>query len=264
LLSRYPELVERLYDFYMEWYSVAFGNATVGDEREKELFRVACEANLARISDPDLRTKLTPPYPVMCKRLVLGDGYYEAFMSGKAALVTEPIARIEREGIRTSDNKLHVLDVLVLATGFKTHEYCRRLNISVAGGPSLEEAWKDGAATLDSVAVAGIPNFFILGGPYSTIGNLSTMTCTEYQVRYILELIREMCERGARSIAARPAAQNAFVKEMQEGASKTVWLEGCKSWYLDSNGRVDIWTKSAYAFVDKMVAGPEKRNYSFQ
>ena len=262
MLSMYPDLVHRLYDFYMKWYSEVFGNAVVGDKEGQQFFLDACAQNLASVSDPALREKLSPPDPIMCKRLVFGDGYYEALQSPKSSLVTEAIERVEPTGIRTADGTLHELDVIIYATGYKTHEYCRRLNVSVEGGRTLEDAWTSGARTMDSVAVAGFPNFFILGGPYSTAGSLSTMTCSGYQADFIVDLISGMIDAGAVAVTPTAEAEQEFVQDMQSVVAGTTWASGCNSWYLDEHGKLDIWVKTPREYLDRMIAGPDPAHYA--
>lgn len=263
VLSRYPELMGRLFEFFAAWYNGEFGTAVVGNQDAQEVFRSACVANLETIRDEELRRKLTPDYPIMCKRLVFSSTYYRDLQDPSVHLVTEPVGKVVPEGIVTADGALHELDVLVLATGFKTHAFCRPLNISVAGGPSLEESWKDGAASFESVAVSGFPNLFVLGGPYSTVGNLSTMSCTELQTAYIMRLINALEDSGADAVVPRAEAQQRFVAEMQSHARDTIWLSGCKSWYLDANGTVTIWTRTPQEFRERMLRGPDLADFAF-
>ncbi|WP_144097954.1 flavin-containing monooxygenase [Croceicoccus sediminis] len=264
MLRQRPDLVDRLYDFYMAWYADGFGRAVAGDDEAKQFFIEACEQNLASIEDEGLREKLTPPDPVMCKRLIFGDGFYQALQRDHADVVVEAIEQVEEGGIRTADGKLHELDALIMATGFHTHVYCRNLNVSVEGGPSLNDVWSSGAETMDTIMVAGFPNFFILGGPYTTIGNLSTMTCSEVQTDYIMQIIEEAVSRSAPAVEAVPEAQQDFVDEMQAHAQNTVWVRGCSNWYLDEHGKVDIWPRTPRHFLDFMKAGPNLDHYEFK
>lgn len=263
MLSYYPELTQRLFQFFMDFYNDGFGNAAIGDVVAQKRFADACEANLASVADPDLRAKLTPDYPVMCKRLIFSSTYFDALQRPNCTLETRGIARIEPQGVRLADGTLVELDVLVFATGFDTHAYCRGLNISVEGGQTLEQAWQDGARSFESIGLAGFPNMFFVGGPYSTVGNLSTMTCAELQVDHIIRLLDEMERTGARTAMPRREAEEAFVEEMQAAVSHTVWVSGCRSWYLDAKGGVDIWTKPPATFMDRMLTGPEFSKYEF-
>jgi len=261
MLEYYPELMQRLFDFFMDMYNTGFGNGAVGDKESQRRFAEACEANLATISDPELRTKLTPDYPVMCKRLIFSHSYYTALQKPNCTLEVEQIDRIEAQGVRLTDGRLVELDVLVLATGFDTHAYCRKLDIQVANGPLLVDAWQEGARSFESIGLAGFPNLLFVGGPYSTVGNLSTMTCAELQVNYIIRLLNEMKQRGATTIMPKQDEQDRFVEEMEAAVVNTVWVTGCRSWYLDERGRIDIWTKSPEAFMERMTSGPDLNKY---
>mgnify|MGYP000134072167 CR=1 FL=1 len=80
----------------------------------------ACLANLEdNVRDAALREKLRPTYRAGCKRMIFSSDFYQAIAHPNASLVTESIERVETNGVRTSDGKLHELDVLVLATGFR-------------------------------------------------------------------------------------------------------------------------------------------------
>ncbi len=55
--------------------------------------------------------------------------FYTAMERPDVELVTDSIERVEPEGIRTADGRLHELDVLVLATGFDAHAYMRPMEL---------------------------------------------------------------------------------------------------------------------------------------
>lgn len=263
MLSYYPELTQRLFQFFMDWYNDGFGNAVVGNADAQKRFADACQANLDSIADPELRAKLTPDYPVMCKRLIFSRTYFDALQHDSCTLETQGIARIEAGGVRLTDGSLVELDVIVLATGFDTHAFCRKLNISLEDGTTLDDVWADGARSFESVALAGFPNLFFVGGPYSTVGNLSTMTCSELQVDHIIRLLTELERTNAHHAMPRIEAEDGFIAEMQGAVANTVWVTGCKSWYLNEKGSVEIWTKSPASFMERMTSGPDLANYEF-
>jgi len=130
--------------------------------------------------------------------------------------VTTAIDRIEAGGIRTSDGVLHKLDVMVFATGFNPHELFRPMQVIRRDGRSLNEVWTDGNEAYRGVSVAGFPNFFMLGGPNSPIGNFSFIMTAERQLDYVLQLITRLQSGEAREISAKTeptAAYNASVKK---------------------------------------------------
>jgi cation diffusion facilitator CzcD-associated flavoprotein CzcO len=257
----FRSLNKKVHDEVLETLNTGFGLAVVGDKEQAEPVAEACRANLETIRDPELRAKLTPDYEVGCKRLVMSEKFYDAVQDPSCELVTDRIERIEPTGIRTADGKLREVDVLILATGFDAHAYFRGIGIVGENGRRLEDAWRDGPRSFNSTALAGFPNLFMVGGPYTTVGNLSNPSCAEYQADYIVELIELATNRGARAVVPTQEAEDAFVGFMRERAPKTVWASGCNTFYLDKDGRIDIWTGTPQEYMDLMDAGPQVNDY---
>lgn len=209
------------------------------NEQEK---RLGLNHLAAQVPDPALRRKLTPDYPPGCKRILVSDDFYPALTREHVDLVTDPIARIEPDGIVTADGTLHRADVIILATGFRPTDV-PRTEVTGLGGLTLREAWKDGMAAHRTVAVPGFPNFFTLLGPNSGLGHSSIIFMVEAQVRYVLQCLWKLVER--RTIEPRADAAARFDAAMQRGLDGTIWQAGCKSWYQDQNGKITtLWPHS--------------------
>jgi cation diffusion facilitator CzcD-associated flavoprotein CzcO len=93
------------------------------------------------VRDPALRERLRPSYRAACKRLVISPDFYEAIQRPNAELVTSAIERIEPKGVRTADGRLHELDVLVLATGFRADRFMRPTQVIGQDALSLDDVW---------------------------------------------------------------------------------------------------------------------------
>jgi cation diffusion facilitator CzcD-associated flavoprotein CzcO len=202
----------------------------------------ACVANLENsVRDPVLREKLRPSYRAACKRLIISDGFYDAIQRPNATLVTEPIERIERAGVRTRDGKLYELDVLVLATGFRVDRFVRPMAVVGRGGVALDDVWAEGPFAYMAIAVPDFPNFFMLNGPNGPVGNFSLIEVAELEVGYILQLV-EMVRSGAcDEVSPSREAMARFDAERRVAAKTTIWNSGCKSWYLDATGLPTAW-----------------------
>ena len=72
---------------------------------------------------------MRPTYKAACKRLVMSADFYQAIQRPNAEVVTEAIECVEGEGVRTRDGRLHELDVLVLATGFRVDRFMRPMQV---------------------------------------------------------------------------------------------------------------------------------------
>lgn len=256
-----PSLLEALYEEKQLELHSGFGHAVLNEQEPLDALKAVCVEYLDSVKDPVLRAKLEPPYEFMCKRLIMSSGYYEALQHPNAELVTEGIERFTASGILTTDGVHREFDVIVLSTGFKAHEWCRPLGVVGADGVTLEEAWSGGATSFKSTSLAGFPNFFMVGGPHSPLGNTSFMAASEIQATNIVRLLKLREEAGATTIAPRPEAQAQFVDYMQKRAEGTVWTSGCVSWYFDENGRLDMWTDTPENFADMFSGGPHAEDY---
>jgi cation diffusion facilitator CzcD-associated flavoprotein CzcO len=176
----------------------------------------------------------------MCKRLAMSSHYYRAIQKPGVELVTEPIDHVTADGVVTTDGVLHELDVLVLATGFDAHAYVHPIEVVGENGLTLEQAWADGPQAYRSVAVPGFPNLFMLIGPHSPIGNQSLVIIAESQADYAMWWIDQI--RAGRVAAAAPTevATKDYNEQMKADMPQTVWVTGCKSWYLGKDGLPEL------------------------
>jgi cation diffusion facilitator CzcD-associated flavoprotein CzcO len=220
-----------------------FATAIVDAESpEMSWLEDACRANLEQsVRDPVLREKLRPSYRAACKRLIISPDFYEAIQQPNAELVTDGIERVEPTGVRTEDGRLHELDVLVLATGFKADAFVRPMRVVGRDGQDLARLWADRPSAYLSISIPGFPNFFMLNGPNGPVGNFSLIEVAELQFAYIMQLVERLRTDGCREISAKRSAMEEFEAARTEAAKKTVWMTGCRSWYLDDRGIPATW-----------------------
>ncbi|MBX3482394.1 MAG: NAD(P)/FAD-dependent oxidoreductase [Phenylobacterium sp.] len=249
-----PAALERLVQQYRTRTIEGYATAVLDyDSPELAEIQRLCSENLATVRDPELRARLTPGYRAACKRLVISSEFYPAIQQPNAELVTAGIQRIESEGVRTDDGVLHELDLLVLATGFHTDRFVRPAKVYGRGGIDLDKVWADAPVAYLAVTVPEFPNFFMLGGPNSPVGNFSLIEVCEHQLAYILRLIDGLSAGDYGEVSATQAALDRFETERQEAAKRTVWVTGCNSWYLDKQGVPASWTFTYGRFVDEMA-----------
>ena len=200
--------------------------------------RAALDHLEAQVPDAGLRAKLTPDYPIGCKRILICDDFYPALMRDNVHLETAAIERVEAAGVRTAAG-LADLDVLIFATGFETTEWNWSMDVTGEGGVSLREAWRDGPEAYLGIMVAGFPNMFMLYGPNTNLGHNSISFMIERQVDYMLAALAEVEAEGGRAAAVTPAGQRAFNQRIAALLERTVWSDpNCRSWYKAANGRV--------------------------
>jgi cation diffusion facilitator CzcD-associated flavoprotein CzcO len=201
------------------------------------------------IADRDLRAKLIPDYPPGCKRLLISNDFYPALARDNVDVITDTIAEVDADGVRTVDGTHHPADVIIYGTGFETTNFLAGLEVKGIDGTSLHEVWQDGADAYLGMAVAGFPNLFLLYGPNTNLGHNSILFMIEAQVHQILSLMRAKARRGAAVVEVRREAQAEFARDVEKKAGKTVWAEGCHSWYKTASGRItNNWTSWTLAY----------------
>lgn len=223
-------------------------------EQIQEIQKI-CQDNLDNsVQSPALRQKLQPNYRAGCKRLIYSPDYYKAIQQPDAELITEGISQIEKSGVRTSDGVLHEVDIIVLATGFKTDRYVRPMDVTGLHGKTLEQAWSDVPTAYKSISVPDFPNFYFMNGPTSPVGNFSLIDTSEMQWGYISQLIERGQQAGVAGLSAKPEALAQYDHERLQAAKGSVFGSGCNSWYLDKNGVPNTWPWSQSRFRQEMSA----------
>ena len=252
----HPETIERLREQVARAFIDGFANHLANvDSPQLQAIHDVCVANLEQsVRDPVLREQLRPSYRAACKRLIMSDRFYDAIQRPNARLVTEGIERVEPRGVRTRDGRLHELDVLVLATGFRVDAFMRPMTIVGRGSTVLDDVWRDGPFAYLAVAIPDFPNFFLLNGPNGPVGNFSLIEVAELQVAYLLQLVAHVRAGTCREISITLEAMARFDAARREAALSTIWNSGCRSWYLDASGLPTAWPWTFDRFREEMSA----------
>ena len=244
-------------------YRAAFEFLAVGLVRpgwRRRLIGAICRANLRTVRDPALRRELTPTYDPMCKRLVMSGGFYRAVQHDDVDLVTAAIHHVDRTGIVTTDGRHHDADVIVLATGFDAHAYMRPMDLVGRDGLDIADAWASGPRAHQTVTIPGFPNFFMMMGPHSPVGNYALTAIAESQAAHIATWIRAWQRTEFDTIEARDDATEAYNAGLTSAMPGTVWTSGCDSWYLGSDGLPEVWPHTPDRHR-AMLAAPTMTDY---
>ncbi|KAB7742138.1 NAD(P)-binding protein [Parvibaculum sedimenti] len=201
--------------------------------------RIALNQLEEQVPDAELRKKLTPDYPIGCKRILITDDFYPALMRPNVSLVTEHIEGITPEGVKTGDGAMHDLDVIVYATGFETTGWHWSMDVIGRGGKRLNDVWHEAPEAYLGITTAGFPNMFMLYGPNTNLGHNTITFMIERQVEYAVKALQALEARGAASMDVTQTAQDRFNRELQANLAKTTWADpGCHSWYKTADGRI--------------------------
>ena len=190
-----------------------------------------------QLRDPQVRRKAWPDYTFGCKRVLFSSAFLPALQRDNVELVTERITEMTPAGPRTQDGRVHEVDCVIYATGFRTTEFMFPMEITGTGGRTLREAWADGPRAHLGVAVSGFPSLFVMYGPNTNTSGGSIIFFLEAQARYLRQAVQLARARGAAAVDVRPEVMAASTDAVQERFAGTAWLE-CSSWYRNGSGRI--------------------------
>lgn len=190
-----------------------------------------------QISDPALREKLTPDYPMGCKRILMSNDYYPALAQANTEVINYGIDAVDKQGLTDSSGTHHDVDVIIYGTGFKATDFLTPMTITGRDSVDLNTAWQDGAEAYLGITVRGFPNLFMLYGPNTNLGHNSIIYMLESQIHYVQQCLAEMDEQNLHSLEVRESVQARFNDNVQRKISDTVWDKGCHSWYKTESGK---------------------------
>src|SRR5690606_13808822 len=176
-----------------------------------------------QLSDrPDLIEKVLPDYPPFGKRMLLDNGWYAALRRPNVHLVTEAVTRIGPSSVYGAGGTEAEVDVVVFSTGFHTHRYLYPMRIVGRSGRTLADTWgPENAHAYLGITVPDFPNLFILCGPGTALGHGgSFITVAECQVRYVVDLLVTMAERGLRTVEVRPEVEADYTRRHDDAHAK--------------------------------------------
>ncbi len=234
--ARFP-LLQRLFRSFIYWRAEILAYGFTRNLNMIARFQKLAEAELAKaVPDPVLRAKLTPDFPVGCKRVLISNDFYPAVQRADVELITDAITEIRPNGIVTADGKLREVDAILYATGFRVTDWLSHVDIRGRGGRKLIDDWQEGASAYYGIAVNGYPNMFLLLGPNTGLGHNSVVFMIESQgaLRARLPEMAMGRRRHGRGEGRGPGC-------IQQGPAREdeayrVDGPGCKSWYLNANG----------------------------
>jgi len=203
--------------------------------------RIAAEFVKAKIrkivKNPVVSELLCPRHPIGCKRVSVGDGYYESFNAENVTLVDisqSGIQRLGEDSIEAGQSSYRC-DSLIFATGFDAMTGpILSINIIGRNGVTLREKWREGPRNYLGLSVSGFPNFFIMTGPGSPSVLTNMHVSIDQHAAWISRCINSMKTRQLTEIEATEDSESRWVDTVSQIASNTIF-PSCNSWYLGAN-----------------------------
>ena len=195
----------------------------------------------AIVEDRDTAEALKPWYNQFCKRPCFHDEYLPTFNRPNVHLVDtngQGVERVTETGV-VVDGHEYELDCLIYATGFEVGvDYLRSTGFEVygRGGQSLTDKWKDGAATLHSMATRGFPNAFVLSTLQSG-QSANFQHILDEKAKHIAHIIAQAGTRGIRTLEPTAQAEQEWVDTIVKLAvGRQPFLQECTPGYYNNEG----------------------------
>src|SRR5271156_3489061 len=229
-------------------------NFAVDSAMTKELTGMAQSYLLRKVKDPELRAKLTPTYPVGCKRPLQSRTWFPTFALPNVTLETSPIVELTERGLRTADGIEHEVDTIIYGTGFRAADFLGSLDVYGRDGRRLHDDWRDGAEAYLGTVVPGYPNLFTLYGP-NTNGITSMIYILEAQAEFVRRLLDTMSRETIQAVEIQRAPHDAFNTEIQAALDTTVWAANCSNYFRHPSGKmVTQYPYSGSMFAQRLAA----------
>jgi 4-hydroxyacetophenone monooxygenase len=221
------------------WPSNGLSVSAANEER-----RIRLTARIREVIGEDnheLLEKVIPKYPPFVKRPNPGDGgFYRALLRPNVDLVTERIEKIVPQGIVDSTGKLHEVDAIIYATGFKALDFLAPMDIRGLYGSTVKEFWGDDPGAYFGMMAPGFPNFFMMYGPGTNLGfNGNLIFNSECQARYIVQCIGYQIENQIPALQVKQSVYDDYAHRMEAALADFTWSHGSAgNWYKNSRGKV--------------------------
>ncbi len=258
-LPPYAAAVRWCWMHALEFMRRGFDDGTV---MRRVLLATAAWHRSSQVPDTELRARLTPTYPLGCKRIIYSNDYLRAFMQPNVELVTDAISRVTAHGIVTADGRERPIDALVCATGFEVAESMSSIHVTGLFGRTLLNTWHQGPEAYHGITVAGFPNMFLMLGPNTATGHTSTLLYIEPQADHAIACMQAVRAGGHRYIDVKADVLRAHNDALQKRLGQSVWAQ-CRSWYRMDNGKVfALFPGYTREYVDA-VRRPDFSAYAF-
>jgi hypothetical protein len=130
------------------------------------------------------------------------------------------------------------VDVIIWGTGFEVSHPPIGKKIHNTNGQRLSELWKDSSPEAYlGTNLENVPNAFLMLGPNVLVYD-SFIGLAEAQLDYIVDGLQQIKAQGISKLTIKPTVLRHHNQEVQKHLQTTVFNSGgCKSYYLDANGR---------------------------
>jgi cation diffusion facilitator CzcD-associated flavoprotein CzcO len=184
----------------------------------------------------------------------LNSTFYRSLRRPNVELVPRAVASVTEQGIIDADGKEHLVDILVMATGFQPANYLASLEVVGRGGRTIHEVWDGEPRAMLGMTVPGFPNFYMLYGPNTNGGEI--ISCLERQAEHVVQATKRMMRQRVTAVEVRPTFYELYNRWLERQMEGTAWKVS-NNYYKSASGRiVTQWPFGAllYGALTKVLA----------
>lgn len=214
-------------------------SVSAANDMLREMLTVCLKAQTGE--DEAFFRKCLPTYPPGGKRSVRDNGVWiAALRRPNVELVTDPIAEITPNGIKTKDGKEYAVDVIIYGTGFQASNFLSPMKFKGRGGVDLHEQWDGDPRAYLGITLPNFPNLFVMYGPNTNIVvNGSIIFFSECEIHYIMGCIELLLRDGYAAMEPKRDVHDVFNETIDAGNAQMAWgSDQVNSWYKNAKGRV--------------------------
>lgn len=191
-----------------------------------------------QINDPQLLKDVTPNFTIGCKRLLFANNYYPALQAENTTLIPHGLVKVENNVVIAANGERHEVDVIIWGTGFDVSHPPIGKRVRDEKGEILADRWKNSSPEAYlGTSLAHVPNAFLILGPNVLVYD-SFIGLAEAQLDYIVDGLTQMKQQAIRKFTIKADVLAKDNQLIQQHLQSTVFNSGgCKSYYLDQNGR---------------------------
>ncbi|MEO6604659.1 MAG: NAD(P)/FAD-dependent oxidoreductase [Aeromicrobium sp.] len=215
-----------------------FAKGLKDDTRMGKINKGIAMRHLAKqVTEPTLKAKLTPDYPIGCKRILFSNEFYPALAQANVDLVTSAVTSVTADGVIDDQGAEHKVDAIVYATGFDAQNFLESIDLTGRGGQKLATQWADGAHAYLGMYVPNFPNLFVTYGPNTNLGGGSIIYMLEAQATHMRQALDRLKAGSFTTVEVTEEAEESYDREIQDKLDVSVWSH-CENWYRHPSGRI--------------------------
>lgn len=238
------KVMERLPVIHQRWRQTVAGALNVinvglrNPVALKPVSQAAKQLIRLQVKDKSLRAAVTPNFTLGCKRILFANNYYPALQARNTHLIPHGLVGVEGNTLIAADGSRREVDVIIWGTGFDVSHPPIGSKVTNTKGQRLSDLWKDSSPEAYlGTAIEEVPNAFLVLGPNVLVYD-SFFRLAEAQVGYIVDGLKKIQAQQISKLCIKSSVISAHNQQVQKHLQGTVFNSGgCKSYYLDQNGR---------------------------